>query len=331
MDYKNQIVRLVKILQLLSYRNKITTKDIQKAFDDQVSLRTIQRDMLKLSESNIPLTSETGPNNVNVWSIDPSFRNFIPFPLNNSEYMISEVMKKSIPVFRNTPLEEEYIKLLNKIDQLIPPDIIGQLNDVEYSGNSDNVKFLEFGTYDYTNMRGLINNILESIINKKISKVKYFSINTGKVAEHEIEPYKILVYKGGLYLIGYREYFKEFNHFAIHRIEKYVILGNTFIKDKKYSDREFVKSRFGLSNLKPENIVLQIDKEIVPHIEGRFWHPTQKVTYNSNGNIILEMKAGPSEELISWIFSWRGHIKIIEPESLKKKAKQILKFMSNTY
>ena len=54
----SQIQRIVRILQLLTTRKDITTKELVDYFDHSVSKRTIQRDMLTLSENGVPLVSE---------------------------------------------------------------------------------------------------------------------------------------------------------------------------------------------------------------------------------------------------------------------------------
>ncbi|MBC8345213.1 MAG: HTH domain-containing protein [Candidatus Marinimicrobia bacterium] len=54
----SQIQRLLRILQILSSGRKVTTTELLQRFKGDVSLRTLQRDLLALSDAGIPLISE---------------------------------------------------------------------------------------------------------------------------------------------------------------------------------------------------------------------------------------------------------------------------------
>jgi predicted DNA-binding transcriptional regulator YafY len=77
----SQIQRLLRILQILSSGRKVTTTELLHRFDGKVSLRTLQRDLLALSEAGIPLISEKTMANENAWTLMSRFRSFIPMPL----------------------------------------------------------------------------------------------------------------------------------------------------------------------------------------------------------------------------------------------------------
>ena len=56
-DY-SQIERCIKILQLLSTHKFITTSQLEERFHFSVSRRTLQRDLIVLSDVGIPLITE---------------------------------------------------------------------------------------------------------------------------------------------------------------------------------------------------------------------------------------------------------------------------------
>ena len=109
------------------------------------------------------------------------------------------------------------------------------------------------------------------------------------------------------------------------------ILEEKFIRDQDYDNRQFVKDRFGLISSVAEEVILHIDKYIVPHIEGRIWHQSQKMKKNKNGSMELTMKVSISDEFIGWILKWMGYITVTKPESLKCEIQKILKEMQKKF
>ena len=123
MNELSQIQRLLRILQILSSGRKITTTKLQHRFNGAVSLRTLQRDLLALSEAGIPLISEKTTANENIWSLMSRFRSFIPLPLETNEYLAAHILKSNLKVFSKTPFEKEIQSLIAKIDQIVPEEV----------------------------------------------------------------------------------------------------------------------------------------------------------------------------------------------------------------
>jgi len=330
MEYKDSVYRAIKIIQSFSFGKKQTVNDLYKKFEGNVNKRTLQRDLIKISDAGIPLVSGKGERNENVWSIDPAFYQFFPTPISLNEYVVANFMKRALPVFRSTSIENDYLSLLNKMDQLLSTDMV---DDVDPSCDVFEEIFdtLEFGYYDYSREHKKIRIIINAILNRNVLEINYESLKSGRMKIYTLEPCKILNYKGALYMVAYRRDRNEFNHFALQRIYELKILPGTFVRDKEYDNERYVRERFGLSHLKAKNIVLRIDKEIVPHMKGRIWHKSQKLEEKKDGSMRLSMKVTVSPELIGWILNWRGYITVIKPDSLKKEIKEIAKKMCERF
>ena len=123
MDELSQIQRMLRILQILSSGRKVTTKELRHRFDGAVTLRTLQRDLLALSESGIPLISEKTMANENAWTLMSRFRSFIPLPLETNEYLAAHILKANLKIFQKTPFEKEIQSLIDKIDQIVPEEV----------------------------------------------------------------------------------------------------------------------------------------------------------------------------------------------------------------
>jgi len=309
----SQIERLIRILQILSSGRNVTTKDLHRRFGGNVSMRTLQRDLIALSEAGIPLISEKTKANENAWSLMSHFRSFIPIPLETNEYLATHILKANLKVFQKTPFEKEIKSLLKKIDQIVPEDVFLETE----SGEAENLyENYSAGLFDYSPHGETINDLISAIIHRTNCLVTYHNPYDQKDKTFHIEPEKMVYYNGGLYVIVYVRYYKTFIMLAIQRIKKLELLDESFPNDHPFDENEFWKGKFGLFSSEQVNVKLRFSKEVRHHIEGRIWHNSQNVELDKKGNLILKMKVGITPELITWILGWRMFVKVLGPEKL---------------
>ena len=328
MNEFTQISRMIRTLQLLSTRKSLTTTDLLDYFDHSISRRTLQRDLLALSDSGVPLVNEKITANENAWYLMDHFKQFIPVPLEMNEYLALEMLRANLTVFKNTSIEEDVVKLTKKIEQILPANLFLHSSTLDYSDIFTNYAV---GEYDYSGKNDIINNLINAIIQKRKCLVTYDSPTTQKESKFYIEPEKLLIYHGGLYLIFYVRTQKEFWLLAIHRILKLEVFDEVFPDDHPFNEEEFVKNRFGLFSGKPEKIKLKFDKSIRHYIEHNHWNATQKFSSDKKGNLILEMETAITPELISWILGWNKNVKVMKPKILIDDIKDLIRTMKKQY
>ncbi|MCH7763701.1 MAG: transcriptional regulator [Candidatus Marinimicrobia bacterium] len=328
MSEHSQIQRLIRILQILSSGRKITTKELRRRFDNAVSLRTLQRDLLALSEAGIPLITEKTMANENAWSLMSRFRSFVPLPLETNEYLAAHMLKANLKVFQKTPFEKEINSLIHKIDQIVPEDVF---LETESAGAENLFENYSAGIFDYSPHGETINNLISAIVHRTKCKVTYYNPYEQKEKSFHIEPEKMVHYNGGLYAIVFIRHYKSFIMLAIQRIRKLVLLDESFPKDHPFKESEYWKGKFGLFPGEQVVVKLQFNKDIRHHIEGRTWHSSQTVEIDKKGNLILTMKVGITPELISWILGWRMYVKVLEPKVLVEEIKSNLIEMKEMY
>jgi predicted DNA-binding transcriptional regulator YafY len=80
-------------------------------------------------------------------------------------------------------------------------------------------------------------------------RMRYFSVHSQKRKEYLIDPYRLMHFRGGLYLFGYVAEYKQIRTFAIERIESIEKLHDRFDKPSDFFSgvlsRIFVRSREG--------------------------------------------------------------------------------------
>ena len=328
MSEYSQVGRMIRILQLLSTRHSLTTTDLLEYFNHSISRRTLQRDILALSDSGVPVVNEKLTANENAWYLMDHFKQFIPIPLEMNEYLALEMLKANLSIFKDTGIETDIEKLSRKIEQILPDDLFLKTPAGEFSNLLTNYSM---GQYDYSGKNKIIGHLIKAITEKRKCLVNYDSPDLEKENKFYIEPEKLLTYNGGLYVIFYVRNQKEFWLLAVHRILKLEVYDEIFPDDHPFDEKAFIKNRFGLSSGKPEKIKINFDKTIRHYIENKHWHASQEFSSDKRGNLVVEMEAAITPELISWIMGWNKNVKVLKPKKLTAEIKDLIRAMKKQY
>jgi len=323
-----QIERILRIIQILSSGTRLTTAALVRRFDDQVALRTLQRDLNKIASSGIPVRSRKTTANENEWYLDSNFRSFIPQTLGLNEYLAAHMLKENLKVFRNTEFSNEVDSLLEKIEQIVPEDVFLETDD---SDPEDLFENYSAGLFDYTGYDDIINEIIRAIIGKQKSLVSYYNAYQQKSKNFYVEPRRIVYFKGGLYVIVYVRRFEKFRLLALQRIRKFKIQDEVYEQEPIFDTERFWKKKFGLFSAENQTVTLKFSPDVRMHIEGRHWHTSQKYSEGQDGSLILALQVGLSPELISWIFSWNEYVDVLTPPELIETISKKVDSLRNKY
>ena len=331
MSEYTQIERILRIIQILSSGSRLTTSALIRRFDDQVALRTLQRDLNKIASSGIPVRSRKTTANENEWYLDSSFRSFIPQTLGLNEYLAAHMLKENLKIFRNTEFSDEIDSLLQKIEQIVPEDVFLETEESDPENLFENYTA---GLFDYSGYDETISRIIHGILHQRKCFVSYRSAYETVNKNFYAEPRRIVYFRGGLYVIIYIRRFEKFRLLAIQRIKHFEVLEEVHPEEPRFDPALFWKNKFGLFSADSCHVKIEFSTSARMHIEGRHWHPSQSFSEGKKGSLILEMDVGLSPELTSWIFSWNEYAKVLEPpeliEKISKKIDKLRKIYPTT-
>jgi len=92
------------------------------------------------------------------------------------------------------------------------------------------------------------------------------------------------------------------------------------------------QSAFGIvAGGTPARFLLRFDRATAPYIRERIWHPTQTLRELRGGRVELSFVCGDTFEVSSWVASWRDHVEVIEPASLRKELAALGGWLQGTY
>ncbi len=170
-----------------------------------------------------------------------------------------------------------------------------------------------------------VNDVLTALIREERLQVTHVSTvsKSGRRKRFVVEPYTLLVYKKGLYLVGYSHRHEEIRTFALDGFREVEWLrGDRFEYPADYHPTQTVEGAFGLIAGEATTVRLRFDAAVVRYVRRFRWHPTQKTRKprGGGGDIEITMQVALTVELTSWILGFGGDVEVLEPEQLRHQV-----------
>src|SRR6185312_14117606 len=145
------------------------------------------------------------------------------------------------------------------------------------------------------------------------------SVSDGKTV-FVIEPYTLLIYKKGVYLVANSLHHNAIRTFALDGFRAVDWQRNDrFDYPTDYHPSKLTDGAFGLVGGKPERVRIFFDETVSRVVRRRQWHPSQKIR-NVDGGIVLTMNVATSFEITNWVLSFGAKALVLEPEGLRKEV-----------
>ena len=317
-DYSDvsQPERLIFILMLLSENSHpFSIAQIHEkvcAYGANVDERTIRRDIDLLSEIAYITEEESGK--TTYYSCGKF--NLTGLTFDGRDLVTLSFLESVTGEYCNTQMGRDAKKFIERI--------------AEHTGGLNKAYLKEFANYlSFAKTGGAgkadVNPEFEKIIREAITtrtKVKmiYKAFGAKEPTERVFCPYEFVMQEGNLSVMGYCELRKSIREFRLSRIVSLTALPDTFTPDPEYEMRG---ERFiSLMGKQREDITLLFSKEIADFIKEYESGRAEKIQVNPDGTLEFKVKAAVTDDLVRWVLSYTGDVKVIAPEELKNKIKE---------
>ncbi|MCL2760297.1 MAG: transcriptional regulator [Desulfuromonadales bacterium] len=319
----SQAARLHNIIRLIESRHGISIEELIDETD--VDRRTIYRDFKAISDAGYPLTAEWVGNRKE-YSFITGFKSIPPISFSLQELMTLYLLRSYLNMFEGTPFQEDISAIFNKIHSVLPPRYAAHLERI----SNITIPLLQ-GRKDYSKASEILSQLRQALIYQNSISITYRSPGTKTPRPYSGDPYTMLVYKGGLYLIVYVQQRKGIRTFAIERIESVTVHDQRFEIPEEYKPEKDFDNSFGIVNEVPLSITAKFAPEIAHTIEERIWHKNQKIKKLSDGSVELSFMAGGKIEILSWLLSYGDKVELISPVEMRRELKEIIDSMQCKY
>jgi predicted DNA-binding transcriptional regulator YafY len=194
---------------------------------------------------------------------------------------------------------------------------------------------------DYRPYEEQIDVIMRALLDEIRLRIHYASMNRtdGSDRTHDFNPYTLVQYRGGLYLLGRSHRRSGIIYLAIERMRSVEFIKDAHGIDERfqlpasYNPTTFVQGAFGIVSEDRETTVVlkSLSPETDARLRARTIHPSQQLSTGRDGRMLLRLKLKGTAELANWIMAMSPFIRVVEPKALRDEIKARIRETSRVY
>ncbi len=249
--------------------------------------------------------------------------------------------EKSNYSISNQPLNETEANQLREalltLDRFIGLPQYNWINEINarlestFNLKQKNETIISFEQNEYLKGLEYIPVLYNAILYKKVLNIGYKSFNSDEIKSIIISPYYLKQYNMRWFLFGKSDNYETISNLALDRIESIETVKKEYI-NSDVDFNEYFEDIIGVTiqNENVLNIVLKVDKTLIPYITTKPLHGSQ-IIYDRDNNFEVHLKLIPNYELETMILSFGERIQVLEPIILVEKLKERINKMKNNY
>jgi predicted DNA-binding transcriptional regulator YafY len=229
-----------------------------------------------------------------------------------SELAALHFSRNMLSFLGGAPFAQDLESAFEKIRAALPEKSLPYLSRIQelFSARPDPWK-------DYSKKQEVIASLIDAILHQRQARIAYYSFNSRRTKSYTIDPYRLVYFRGGLYLYARAQEYGEVRTFAVERVQKIEVLDQGFELPKDFSPQDYARGAFGILGGKAETVELVFGPRIAGYIRERSWHESQALADEADGGVRLTLEVVPGFELIAWIKGFLPHVRVVRPDSLR--------------
>jgi predicted DNA-binding transcriptional regulator YafY len=304
-----EVIRQWKILKTIEAGR--FTSSAKLAASHGVTERTIRRDIEALQEAGFPLYDDRA-NGKRVWRLVEGYRQKLVQGFTLSELTALYFSRNMLSFLGGAPFGQDLESAFAKIREALPAKSLPFLSRIQdlFSARPDPWK-------DYSKKQDVIAGLIDAILHQRQTRVAYYSFNSRRTKSYDLDPYRLVYYRGGLYLYARAHEYGEVRTFAVERMQKVEVQDQGFEVPADFSPTEYARSAFGIFGGKAERVELVFAPGIAGYVRERSWHESQTLADEPDGGVRLTLDVALSFDLKAWIKGFLPHVRVEHPASLR--------------
>lgn len=319
----SQAGRVHDIIRLIEARHGIALDELVE--ETGVNRRTIHRDLNAITEAGYPLVSEWQAGR-KAYRFLTRFKDVPPINFTLQELMTLYFLRSQLDIFTGTPFHDDLETIFGKVRSVLPPRYAAHLERIARVS----LPLLQ-GRRDYGKVAQPLRLLREALLYQYRVTLTYHSGGTGEPSTYQVDPYTMIYYKGGLYLLGYAHNRLALRTFAIERIDRVEMGKERFEMPAGFTPEDQLQGAFGIVDEEVMQVSVRFSPVIAHTVRDRLWHPSQTVVEEGDGSVLLSFTAGGKMEILSWLLSYGRHAELLAPLELRSEVRLIVTEMARLY
>ncbi|MBK9239825.1 MAG: transcriptional regulator [Acidobacteria bacterium] len=306
-----EVIRQWQILRAVeSSRTGVTIHDL--AEQAGVTTRTIRRDLQALQEAGFAIYDEGEEHDTKRWKLDAQPFRSVEAGLSVQDVAALYLSRSIVEALSAWPLADELRAALAKIEGALNPrmrEFLATLPQVVSTKAVPGAGGARRELVDVTRR------LFEAVRDRRIIEMQYFSAASRRAKAYSVQPYRLALAQGGVYLVAWVPQYSEFRTFAVERIERLSVQETTFRKTRELPNDIFGAS-LGVFSAEPERIEVEFAARAAPYVQGRTWHESQQVSVLEDGRVRMTLDVSNDWALRSWLLGFGADVRVIAPTTL---------------
>jgi len=307
--------RMMYILNTLRSRRNLSANRL--AEECGVTERSIYRDILSLSEANVPIYYDRG--------YKLASDNFLP-PLNFDldEYNCLQMALESSPLKKTDKYQALIKRIRAKVD----------------AGLSDTVKNKRRFTFPSTHIDipvtasvdqpGLFAQVEQAIVNDCCLEIVYDSIESG-VSQRIVEPYFIVFRNRAFYFVAFCKKSNDFRTFRVDRIQSVSVTDQSFVRKAGVDAQSYFDCSWGVFTGDLATVTILFKGNAAKIVLSGKHHDGEEVEKLRNGTVKYKVTTRGIEEIQRWILSFGNEANVVEPAELRESLHSLGRYLADYY
>lgn len=176
--------------------------------------------------------------------------------------------------------------------------------------------------------RGIQNfyDLLFAIRNKRILEFRHFKYKDQSITSRKVHPMALKESKDRWYLIAQDTKDNKLKASGLDRISDLTVSKAGFRLQQRFNLKDHFKNAFGIMNLEeePEKVIIQSTREQAEYLKSSPLHHSQQIRKETDQLVYFEYDLYPTYDFIQELLSFGNQVKVIEPQMLIEKVKELL-------
>jgi predicted DNA-binding transcriptional regulator YafY len=227
---------------------------------------------------------------------------------------------------QGTPVDKSLQSAFNKIGAAIPAQGLSFLKSLD-----DGISVTSFGWNDYSKSKEILQQLTKSVFQHQTVEIKYTASGRRTPLIRKGDSYRLWYVNNGLYLVGFDHLKQDIRVFAVERICTITVTNRRFEVPADFVFEEFTKTAFRMIWGEPQPVRIRFSPDQAPFIAKRTWHPSQKITNEDDGSLVLELSVGNLWEVKRWLIGSGAAARVLGPSELIREVKQEISAIRGIY
>jgi predicted DNA-binding transcriptional regulator YafY len=277
----------------------------------KVTTRTIRRDLQALQEAGFAIFDEGEENETKRWRLEAQPFRAVQEGLSVADVAALYLSRAVVESLSGWPLADELGAAFVKLERALNPrmrEFLSTLPQVLSAKAGPRARHPD-------RLVDITRRLFDAARDRHVVVMRYFSAQSNRAKAYTVQPYRIALAHGGVYLIAFVPQYDEFRTFAVERIEKLSVSEDTFRKTRELPADLFGAS-LGVFWAEPERIELEFDARIAPYVRGRVWHDSQRTEELADGRLGMTLDVSNDWALRSWVLGFGASVRVTRPQAL---------------